>query len=94
MLSQRAQGDIDRLHQFLRAKDIRAAQRAVQAIRAAFAPLVNVPMMGRPVEGHAGLRELVIDFGASGYLAAYHYLPPPDQVVILAIKHQREDDYK
>ncbi len=38
--------------------------------------------------------ELVIDFGATGYLALYRFEPSLDVVTILAIKHQREDDYK
>ena len=35
-----------------------------------------------------------IDFGASGYLALYRFESALDTVTILAIKHQREDDYK
>ena len=50
-------------------------------------------MIGRPVEDHDDLRELVIDFGASGYFAMYRFERALDAVTILAIKHQREDDY-
>ena len=75
-------------------KETASASRAVVAIRDAFTPLTRFPMVGRPVEDHDNLRELVIDFGASGYLALYHYEPSSDSVTILAIKHQREDDYK
>ncbi|MFZ3173793.1 MAG: type II toxin-antitoxin system RelE/ParE family toxin [Thiobacillus sp.] len=75
-------------------KDINAAKRALLVIREAFIPLQHAPMIGRPVEDHDGLRELVIDFGASGYLALYRYEPTLEAVTILAIKHQREDDYK
>jgi len=71
-----------------------AARRAVAAIRDAFLPLKNAPTMGRPVEDREALRELVIDFGATGYLALYRFDPLLDVVTILAIKHQREDDYK
>jgi len=74
-------------------KDINAAKRALLIIREAFIPLQHAPMIGRPVEDHDGLRELVIDFGASGYLALYRYEPTLEAVTILAIKHQREDDY-
>lgn len=93
-LSARAQADLSRLHAFLVSKDINAAKRAMLAIREAFLPLQHAPMIGRPVEDHAELRELVIDFGASGYLALYHFDPAQDAVTILAVKHQREDDYK
>ena len=75
-------------------KDINAAKRALLIIREAFIPLQHAPMIGRPVEDHDGLRELAIDFGASGYLALYRYEPTLEAVTILAIKHQREDDYK
>ena len=94
ILSARAQGDIGRLRNFLLEKDINAAKRAVLAIREAFLPLKQSPVIGRPVEDHPELRELIIDFGATGYLAMYRYEPANDAVVILAIKHQREDDYK
>ena len=74
--------------------DIVAAQRAIAAISDAFVPLRPAPMIDRLVEGHEALRELVIDFGATGYLALYCFEPPWNVVTILAIKHQREDDYK
>ena len=94
ILSARAQYDIGRLRNFLLEKDTNAAKRAVLAIREAFIPLKQSPVIGRPVEDHPELRELIIDFGASGYLALYRYEPANDTVVILAIKHQREDEYK
>ena len=92
-LSARAQSDISRLHTFLLEKDSSAAKRAVLAIREAFMPLKHSHMIGRPVEDNDDLRELVIDFGATGYLALYRFEPSLDVVTILAIKHQREDDY-
>ncbi|MHB1290585.1 MAG: type II toxin-antitoxin system RelE/ParE family toxin [Sulfuricella sp.] len=93
-LSVRAQSDLSQLHAFLFEKDASAAKRAVLAIREALMPLKHSPMIGRPVEDHDDLRELVIDFGASGYLAMYRFERTLDAVTILAIKHQREDDYK
>ena len=92
-LSKRAQSDLSRLHAFLVRKDINAAKRAVLAIREAFMPLQHAPMMGRPVEDRDNMRELVIDFGTSGYLALYRFEPTMDAITILAIKHQSEDDY-
>lgn len=93
-LSARAQSDISRLRAFLLEKDLAAAKRAVLAIREALMPLKHSHMSGRLVEDHDGLRELVIDFGSTGYLALYRFEPSFDVVTILAIKHQREDDYK
>jgi hypothetical protein len=38
------------------------------------------------------LRELVIPFGASGYVALFE-IDNEHSVTILAVRHQREDDY-
>ena len=94
ILSARTQSDIARLYNFLLEKDVNAANRAVLAIREPFLPLKQTPVIGRPVEDHPELRELIVDFGASSYLALYRYEPANGTVAILAIKHQREDDYK
>jgi plasmid stabilization system protein ParE len=90
-LSARAQSDLARLHSFLLSKNITAAQRATQVIRASFVSLLEAPLLGRPVDD---LRELVIDFGASGYLALYRLERALDVVTILAIKHQSEAGYR
>ena len=93
-LSARAQFDISRLYSFLLEKDSNAAKRALLAIREAFISLQQSHLIGRPVEDYLELRELVIDFGASGYLALYRFEVSLNVVTILAIKHQREDDYQ
>jgi len=93
-LSARAQSDLSRLRTFLVSKDASVAKRALLAIRSALMPIAHAPMIGRPVDDSEDLRELVIDFGASGYLALYRYEPALDAVTILAVKHQREDDYQ
>ena len=93
-LSARAQSDIARLHSFLLSKNVKAAQRATQAIRGSFSSLAKTPLLGRPVDDAGDLRELVIDFGASGYLALYRVDQALDVVIFLAIKHQSEDGYR
>jgi len=46
--------------------------------------------MGRPVAGLSReFREWIIDFGASGYIARYHY-DGGEFLDILAIRHARE----
>jgi hypothetical protein len=37
-----------------------------------------------------GLRELLISYGKSGYVALYSYEQRQDVVLVLAIRHQRE----
>ena len=93
-LSARAQSDLSRLHLFLTGNDINTTKRAMLAIREALRSLAHAPNIGRLVEDSEDLRELVIDFGASGYLALYRLEPALDAVTILAVKHQREDDYQ
>ena len=46
------------------------------------------PLIGRRLEG--GLRELVISYGQSGYVALYRFVVSQDEVRILAIRQQRE----
>jgi plasmid stabilization system protein ParE len=38
------------------------------------------------------LREAIIDFGSSGYIARFRHLPG-DDILIARIKHQKEDDF-
>jgi hypothetical protein len=39
------------------------------------------------------LRELVIAFGDSGYVALYRHEPVDDKVYVLALRHQKEASY-
>ena len=89
--SENALGNLERAFEFLAEKDPRAAVAAAAAIREAVETLSNHPLIGRRVEGD--LRELVISYGKTGYVALYRFLPMQDQVRILAIRHQRELDY-
>ena len=53
--------------------------------------LAQHPLIGRPVEGE--LRELVISFGGTGYVALYRFVSSENRVRVLAIRRQRELDY-
>ena len=68
-------------------------ERAVSAILSAFRRLEAHPAMGRPSIGDHTLRELVIAFGSTGYVAPYRIEEDAKRVVILAIRHQREAGY-
>lgn len=93
ILSPGAFRDLQRLREFLRPKSQEAAQRSARVIIKAIQVLGLQPGIGRPAED-LGLdcRELPIDFGSSGYLALYRL--KGDEVIILAIRHQLEDEYK
>jgi plasmid stabilization system protein ParE len=79
---------IERTFQFLRDKNPAAAMNAVTAIQSAVDNLKAHPLIGRRIEGE--IRELIISYGQTGYIALYRFLVSQDEVRILAIRHQRE----
>ena len=89
--SDNALENIERAFEFLAEKDLRAAIAATGAIRDSIAVLSRHPLIGRGMDGP--LRELVISFGKTGYVALYRFRPGRDEVRILALRHQRELDY-
>ena len=86
--SARSLGHIERAFQFLRDKNPTAALNAVTAIQSAVDNLAAHPLIGRRIEGE--VRELVISYGQTGYVALYRFVVPQNEVRILAIRHQRE----
>jgi plasmid stabilization system protein ParE len=89
--SPNAIANIERAFEYLAERDPRSALAAASAIRTAVEVLTQHPLIGRPVEGN--LRELVISFGRTGYVALYRFVPSENRVRVLAIRHQRELDY-
>lgn len=95
-----AEEDLRRLYAFLidRAKyieDLEIAERALDAIDAAISThLTQSPMIYRKAgDGKNGLRrELPIPFGNRGYIALYEIVPP-SLILVLAVRHQVEQDY-
>lgn len=75
------------------AEDLDTADRALEAIESAMPALARTPFLFRKVAGsRSGLRrELVIPFGASGYVLQYE-IASPQQVVVLAVRHQLEGE--
>ena len=89
--SARSLQDIERAFQFLRKENPGAALDAVAAIQSAVENLGAHPLIGRRLEGE--LRELIISYGRTGYVALYRFVVVQDQVRILALRHQRELGY-
>jgi len=87
-----AQG-LERCRRVLTAKNPPSAKRAAQAIERQFLLLETTPDIGRPFPTLPELRELVIGFGDSGYVALYRYEPADDAVYVLAFRHQKEAGY-
>jgi addiction module RelE/StbE family toxin len=86
--SKSALDHLERAFQFLRDKNPDAAQSAATAIQSAVGNLAAHPLVGRRMEGD--LRELIISYGHSGYVALYRFVISIDEVRVLAIRHQRE----
>ncbi len=75
-------------------EDLDIAERALQAIDNALAALASTPFLFRKAAGQSSSlrRELVVPFGAAGYLVKYE-IATPRLVVVLAVRHQHEADY-
>ena len=93
-----ARDDLFRLFDFLlervrTAEDLDAAQAAIDAITAAVeTQLARTPFIFRKVGPSPFLRELIIPFRGNGYVALYE-IEDSARINILAVRHQREDDY-
>lgn len=84
---------LERCRQFLSARNPDASRRAARVIAAHFQGLERVADIGRPVGPDSDLRELIIPFGNSGYVALYRVDRAARCVYILAVRHQREAGY-
>lgn len=87
----RSLANIQRAFEFLHTKYTAAANNAVTAITSAIDNLAAHPLIGRRID--RDLRELIISYGHSGYVAIYRFVIARDEVRILAIRHQREMGY-
>jgi plasmid stabilization system protein ParE len=97
-LSPAAEADLELLFDFLldlaeTTEDLDRAQAAIDAVRAtAQHRLAITPFSFRKAAQSPAQRELIIPFGATGYVALYEIVSP-SKVVVLAVRHQREEDY-
>ena len=87
-----ARDDLFRLTAFLREASPDAAARALATIIEATAILERFPFTCRKADPAMPFhRELVVPFGPGGYVALYAI--GKGHVSIIAIRHQREDDF-
>ena len=86
-----AVNDIVRLREFITKENSDAAKRAAEAIRDAANRLIEAPLIGKPVKDLAEYRDLLVRFGAGGYVIRYQvYL---ETVYIVYIRHYREASF-
>ena len=98
-LTREAEADLDRLFDFVLQRELerdggnlRLPELALTAIRAGFATLKTSPFTCRKAGQSPFLRELIIPFGRSGYVALFE-IESATEVVVVAVRHQLEDDY-
>lgn len=92
-ISGAAQDDLERLLDFLAPLDYAASLRARAAIEKGYRFLGEMPFACRMADpANPFLRELLIPFGGAGYVALFE-IDNDTTLTILAVRHQREDDY-
>ncbi len=90
--------DVLRLHDFLleRAEtlpDLELADVAIEVVETtANSLLARAPYSYRKAGASSTRRELVVSFGATGYVVLFE-IDGPASVLVLAVRHQREQDY-
>jgi plasmid stabilization system protein ParE len=89
VLSPDALADIERLRSFLEQVNPGAARRAMVAILTAIDRREEFPDLGMTT-GDADIRQIVIRFGASGYIVRYAALAETGDILITRIWHGRE----
>lgn len=93
-----AEADLERLFDFLlnravTAEDAEAAFDAIAALREmAHRHLSMTPYSYRRVGPRPTLRELIVPFGATGYVLRFD-IRSPELVLIIGARHQREEDF-
>lgn len=91
----KAEQDLSRLFDFLLEQDVALAARAEKAIYKAVDVLGTFPFSCRKAADEIDnpfIRELLIPFGGAGYVALFE-IEDETTVTIIAVRHQREDDY-
>lgn len=85
--------DLKRLFTFSAAQDTQAAKHARKTIAASIQLLEQFPFTCRKaINDNTYLRELVVPCGGAAYVALSE-IEDNETVTIIAIRHQREEDY-
>lgn len=87
-----ADDDLVRLFEFLAGKELETAEKALVTIRRALQMAATFSYSCRKAGGIGWLRECVIPFSSAGYVAAFEIAN--DHILVLAVRHQREDDFQ
>lgn len=99
IVSHGASTDLERLTAFLiDANAMAQANKIIKLLTTAFKEIANNPMTGKAFtlsdnEDLTGIREVKLRFGKSGYQFLFWHDIQADVVIILAIRHYREQHY-
>lgn len=99
LFSAAANDDLQRIFDFLIQRELDSdtgnleiPEKARQAIEAGLGLLSTSPFACRKAGESPFVRELVITFGSTGFVALFEIIDN-NTVIIGALRHQREDDY-
>ncbi len=101
VISRLAQADLARIYEFL--SDLGATRQAVtvmQLLKDSFVIVQNKPNHGKAyqlsIDGETldHVREVMVSYGKGGYSYLFWYDEPNAQVLILTVKHFRENAYR
>ncbi len=82
--------DVVRLREFITQHNPEAAARMARLIKESATRLKVHPMLGTQVD-EMPFRDLVIPFGVSGYILRYRVIMETQTVVVVGIRHGKED---
>lgn len=86
----KAVADLIRLRAFIAQRNPEAAARMARLLKESAARLKIHPLLGVAVE-NLPFRDLIIPFGAGGYLLRYRVIMETQTLVVVAIRHTKED---
>jgi plasmid stabilization system protein ParE len=99
LITPSAEDDLLRLYDFIIERELKRpepdfdlAERALAALRRGFESLAMSPFSCRKAGDSTFLRELLVPFGAAGYVVLFD-ITDASSVTVLAVRHQRESDY-
>lgn len=92
--TENANQGLERAYLFLAEKNEEAAVAAIKAIRETALLLKQFPNAGRPAEDlNPEHREMLIPFGAAGYVLLYYFGEDKTSITVLGVRHQKEVGY-
>ena len=98
-LTRDAEADLERLFEFLLERELShdggnlsLPTQAIAALRSGIATLKTSPFTCRKAGQSPFLRELIVPFGRSGFVALFE-IEDEGNVAVLAVRQQLEDDY-